>query len=219
MADANAVPMEERLEDRPAHVAVEPAEPLGDGFRPYERYHLVLTHRDGTSDAQERDILRGGEVVGVIAFDPAREALVLLRQFRLPAHLATGKGEMVEIVAGGVEAGESLKAAAARECEEETGLKPRALVQLMRFLPTPGITDEHAALFLGVVDSARLPERAGEASEVEVTHPFAIGLDAALDALADGRFANGYLIIALQWVALNRHRLHALAAEAEAVAG
>ena len=26
--------------------------------------------------------------------------VVLIRQFRLPAHLATGKGDMVEIVAG-----------------------------------------------------------------------------------------------------------------------
>lgn len=205
--------------DQPARVELEPGERLAEGFRPYERFRLRLDHADGTHDHQERDVLRGGEVVGVIAFDPAREKLVLLRQFRLPAHLATGRGEMVEIVAGGVEAGEDLKEAAARECLEETGLVPRALVQLMRFLPTPGLTDEYAALFLGLVDSERLPERAGMADEVEVTHPFAIGLDDALEALAQGRFANGYLIIALQWLALNRHRLHALAAEADAEAG
>lgn len=201
-------------EDRPARVALEGPEVLAKGFKTYERYHVVLDHPDGSREGQERDVLRGGEVVGVIPFDPARNELVLLRQFRLPAHLATGRGEMVEIVAGGVEAGESAQDAAARECVEETGLAPRALQRVMRFLPTPGITDEYTTLFLGLVDTAQLPQQAGSALEAEVTHPFAIGVDAALTALEDGRFANGYLIIALQWVALNRARLSALAAEA-----
>ncbi len=200
-------------EDRPARVALEGPQVLAKGFKTYERYHLVLDHSDGTRERQERDVLRGGEVVGVIPFDPVRNELVLLRQFRLPAHLATGRGEMVEIVAGGVEAGESAEEAAARECVEEIGLAPRALLQVMRFLPTPGITDEYTTLFVGLVDSARLPQQAGAAVEAEVTHPFAIEVEVALTALADGRFANGYLIIALQWVALNRARLSALAAK------
>jgi len=34
----------------------------------------------------------------------------------------------------------------------------------------------------------------------------------ALAALADGRLHNGYLIMALQWLALNRHRIGAFAA-------
>lgn len=204
-------------EDRPARVALEPAQMLAQGYRPYERYELSLDHGDGVPLHQQRDILRGGEVVGVIAFDPARETLVLLRQFRLPAHLATGRGEMVEIVAGGVEAGEDARETASRECVEEIGLAPRALLQVMRFLPTPGLTDEYATLFLGLVDSTRLPEQGGLADEREVTHPFAIGLDEALTALAAGRFANGYLIIALQWLGLNRHRLAELVNEAQAV--
>lgn len=201
-------------EDRPARLDLQPPQLLGDGFRVYERYQLVLHHPDGTSDAQERDILRGGEVVGVIPYDPERDVLVLLHQFRLPAHLAHGRGDLVEIVAGGVEKGEDAEAAARRECAEETGLPPRALIQLMRFLATPGLTDEYATLFLGLVDSTKIPERAGAHEEVEVTHPFAVSVDAALEALAEGRISNGYLIIALQWVALNRARLPALAAEA-----
>jgi hypothetical protein len=34
----------------------------------------------------------------------------------------------------------------------------------------------------------------------------------ALAALADGRLHNGYLIMALQWLALNRQRIGAFAA-------
>lgn len=201
-------------DDRPADVEVSAPSSLADGFRPYERYQVVLRHDDGTSFRQTRDVLRGGPVVGVLAYDPARELVVLIRQFRLPAHLATGRGEMVEIVAGRVEAGEAAEEAARRECVEEIGIAPRVLIPMLSFLPTPGLTDEAAQLFLGLVDSARLPERGGAESEVEVTHPFTLSIDAALAALAGGRCANGYLVIALQWLALNRMRLADLVAAA-----
>ena len=96
------------------------------------------------SPAQRREVLRAGACVGVICVDLAREALVLIRQFRLPAHLATGEGDLAEIVAGRVEPGEALDAAARREVKEETGLDAGAMVELYAFLPTPGIVDEHA---------------------------------------------------------------------------
>lgn len=203
--------------DRPADVDVSAAQALADGFRPYERYGVVLRHGDGSSFRQTRDVLRGGAVVGVLAFDVERDLVVLMHQFRLPAHLATGRGEMVEIVAGRVEDGEAAEDAARRECVEEIGLSPRALLPMLSFLPTPGLTDEAARLFLGLVDSAGLPERGGAESEVEITHPFVLPLDDAIRALSEGCFANGYLIIALQWLALNRARLPALAAAAETV--
>jgi ADP-ribose pyrophosphatase len=77
----------------------------------------------------------------------------------------------------------------------------------MTFLPTPGLTDESITLFLGVVDASRLPETAGSASENEETRPFRATLGAAVNALAEGGLHNGCLIVALQWLALNRHRL------------
>jgi ADP-ribose pyrophosphatase len=132
---------------------------------------------------------------------------VLIRQFRLAAHLADGKGEMVEIVAGRVEAGEELADTARRECREEIGVEPRALIELFSYLPTPGLTDETITVFLGVIDAANVPERAGAAGEHEETRPIRVAIDAAIAALAAGRLRNGNLVIALQWLALNRHRI------------
>lgn len=197
-------------EDGTARVELEAPELLSAGFRPYERHRMVLHHADGTRDHLMRDIIRGGVVVGVMGYDPGREMLVLIRQFRLAAHLATGRGELVEIVAGGVERGEDLHAAARRECVEEIGIAPSRLLPMMRFLPTPGVTDECAHLFLGLVDASRLPERGGTAEEAEVTHPFAVPVEVALAALEQGRFANAFLIISLQWLALNRAQLPTL---------
>jgi ADP-ribose diphosphatase len=60
---------------------------------------------------------------------------------------------------------------------------------------------------LGVVDAARVPARAGAAAEHEDIVPVRASIDAALVALSGGAVRNGPLIVALQWLALNRSRL------------
>ena len=208
--------MSDVMEDRPARVDVEGPELLAKGFRPYERFRLALHHEDGTTDRQVRDIVRGGRVVGVLGYDPARDAVVLIRQFRLSAHLVRDRGLMVEIVAGLVEPGEDPVAAAVRECVEETGVAPRAVLPMLTFTPTPGLTDEFAHIYLGILDASALPERAGAQHEAERTEPFAVPVDEALAAVAAGRCVNGFLILALQWLALNRPNLPQLIAAAQA---
>lgn len=193
------------IEDRVAAVEIGPPRPLAEGFRPYERFEVREDGRHFT-----RDILRVGEVVAVLPFDPERQCFVLIRQFRLAAHLATGKGDIVELVAGRVDAGESAEAAARRECQEEIGVAPRALKKLFSFLPTPGVTDEHATLFVAAIDSTRVPARAGLADEAEATHPFIIGATEAMAALEAGAAGNLFLIAALQWYGLNKERIAAL---------
>jgi len=197
--------------DRSLAVTVSPPHSLcGDGFRPYERYTLQLPLSDGATLTQRRDILRGGRVAGVLPVDLARDRIVLLRQFRLTAHLATGNGDMIEIVAGRVDAGESEADAARRECIEEIGVAPEALVRLYSVLPTPGLTDELVTSFVGFVDSSRIAARGGLASETEYIETLAVPIDDALAALRGGRILNALTVSALQWLALNRERLRAL---------
>ena len=143
----------------------------------------------------------------MIPIDIARDEIVLIRQFRLPAHLATGRGDMVEIVAGRVDGDESAAQAASRECFEEIGVIPRRLVELYSVLPTPGFTDEFVTFFLGFVDASKVPARGGLVSETEDTRPFVVSIDAAIAALGEGAVFNGLMISALQWLALHRKRL------------
>lgn len=201
-----------QVEDRPADVSLSAPLSLADGFRPYERYDVTLRHAHGGVECHPRDILRGGRVVGVIPVDLQRDEIVLIRQFRLPAHLATGKGEMVEIVAGRVEGDESLEVAARRECLEEIGVAAGRIVPVLNFMPTPGLTDEYATLFVAEVNSRALPERAGVEGEAETTLPFALPISTVLAALEAGGMTNGYALMALQWLALHRARLPALLA-------
>ena len=63
-----------------------------------------------------RDVVRVGRVVVIVPVDLERDEVVLIRQFRLGAHLAIGQGDLVELPAGRVEHGEELVDAARREC-------------------------------------------------------------------------------------------------------
>ena len=189
------------LADRTAEVALSPPEQIAAGFFGYQRYRLTLA-----GAAQTREVVRAGKVAAVLPIDIERGEIVLIRQFRLPAHLANGRGELVEIVAGRAEPGERLSDTARRECREEIGVAPLALVELFSYLTTPGLTDEEVTLFLAAVDAARVPERT-QATEGERIAVMRVTVDAALEALPLGAMRNGPLVIALQWLALNRARL------------
>jgi ADP-ribose pyrophosphatase len=192
------------IADDRADVVIAGCEALGEGFRRYERLRV---RRSGENVPRPLDVLRSGPAAAVLPIDPGRDEVVLLRQFRLAAHLANGRGNLVEIVAGHVEADEQPAEAARRECVEEIGVAPGLLVELFTYLTSPGMSDEEITLFLGIVDASGVPERAGAAAEHEETVPMRVPIDAALAALAAGTVRNGPLIIALQWLALNRGRL------------
>jgi ADP-ribose pyrophosphatase len=197
----------EALVDQPADAEVSPPTPLAKGHHDLDRFAVTLRTPEGEDIASVRDILRVGKVAAVLPIDLKRGELVLIRQFRVAAHLATGAGELVEIVAGHVEAGETPAEAAARECIEEIGMRPEALYELLDFIPVPGSSDEHGFLFLGLVDASGVPDRAGADDENEATRPMRVAIDVALAALERRTMRNGFLIVALQWLALHRDRL------------
>ena len=193
-SDTNAIA------DAAADVLIEAREVLAGGFRPYERVRV----RRADEDVETRDLLRAGPAVAVLPIDLAREEVVLIRQFRVAAQLANGKGDLVEIVAGHVEENEAPPATARRECIEEIGVAPELLIELFTYLTSPGISDEEVTLFLGIVDASRaaLAPDAREASAL-----LRVSIDAALSALSAGAVRNGPLVTTLQWLALNRARL------------
>jgi ADP-ribose pyrophosphatase len=199
---------EEELSDRAIAAQVEGPELLARGYRPYERFRVTLPNSD--AGVHERDIVRVGEVVAIVAVDLARDEIVLVREFRIGAHLATGKGDLVQVPAGRVEKDEPLLEAARRECLEEAGVEPAKLVELFGVMPSPAMSDEHHTYFLAAVDASKVPERAGLAAEREETRPIRVKIDDALAAMASGSMQYGAARIGLQWLEINRGRLKEL---------
>ena len=85
------------------------------------------------------------------------------------------------------------------------------MIELFSYLTSPGLSDEEMTVFLGIVDASRVPPRAGLAAEHEDIVVVRLPIDDALAALAGGTVHDGPLIVALQWLALNRSRLGEIA--------
>lgn len=106
---------------------------------------------------------RGGRAALVVPVTPSGE-IVLLRQYRYPL-----RATLTEIVAGGVELGETPRQAAARELREEVGGAALEWLALPTFCPQPSFTGQvfHPFVALGVTLGEASPE-AGELIEVQV---------------------------------------------------
>lgn len=190
------------LVDAAADAVLTEPEHIAGGFFGFDRFTVKL---HGASF--RRELLRVGRVVVMLPVDMARDEVVLIRQFRLGGHLVLGRGDMIEVPAGRVERGEAVLHAAHRECHEEIGVEPQALVPMFELMPSPGATDEHMFFFLALVDASKVPERAGLDDEHENIRPLRVPIDRALDALKAGAIHYGAAVFALQWLALNRPRL------------
>ena len=195
------------LSDSAVEVALDGPENRGGGNYRYERYRVRL---DGAT--VERDVVRVGRVVVILPVDLDRDEIVLIRQFRLGAHLAHRHGRAGR---GAGRAGRARRRpsidAARRECLEEIGVAPQRAGAAVRPDAVARLSDEHMIFFLGVVDAAKVPERAGAAHEQEDTRPIRVPIDRALEALAAGELHYGAAVLGLQWLALNRARLAEIA--------
>lgn len=151
------------------------------------------------------DVLRRGSAVAIVLYDPDRDNVVLVEQFRLPALLSGSSPWQIEAAAGLIDTDETPEAVAVRETREETGLALIGkLIPIQHYLSSSGNSDEHVFLFCGRVDSAGAEGVHGLAEEHEdirvVVKPWA-EVEALLDA---GAIESAHTLIGLYW--LSRHR-------------
>jgi ADP-ribose pyrophosphatase len=174
------------------------------GFFAIDR--IVLKHRlyqGGWSQPFTRELFRRNRAAGVLLYDPIREQLVMVEQFRVgvldtPQH----NPWVLELVAGIVDSDESTAAMAVREVQEETGLKVDNLQFICEYFNSPGGSTECISLFYGTVDASLASGIHGLAEENEDIRVVVVPLTDAWQLLAEGRINNAMAIIALQWLRL-----------------
>lgn len=176
------------------------------GFFALAIYRLSHQRHDGGwTREMEREVFLREPVVAVLPYDPQQDSVLLLEQFRLPAHLCGLDPWQQEIVAGIVEKDESLERVAIRECQEEAGFLPLALEKIMNYMPSQGACTETTTIFLARMDDEGLGGLHGLEDEVEDIRTRVLPFEEAWALLEEGKIQNSPAIIALQWLKLNRH--------------
>ena len=159
------------------------------------------------SGLRSYDVLRRGAAAAIVLYDPDRETVVLVEQFRLPALLAGSSPWQIEVAAGLIDGDEAAEAVAIREMREETGLSLLGEpIPIQRHLPSPGDSDESVFLFCGRVDSTAAAGVHGLAEELEDIRVVVKTLAEIETLLDQGAIESGHTLICLYW--LLRHRDH-----------
>lgn len=129
------------------------AEPFSGYFAVQVSHLRHRTHAGAMSPVLRRETLISGDAVVVLPWDPHRDRVLLVEQFRMAPFL---RGDpqpwLLETVAGRVDAGETVEDAARREAQEEAGLTLTRLVPAINGYPSPGALGEYLYLFVGIAD-------------------------------------------------------------------
>lgn len=132
------------MTDQPEHpgIVVRSREQILAGHS-YDFEMLHLGYPDGVVRTKPMVRHRGAACVIPILDTDSGPVVVMVRNERV-----TIESSLLEIPAGGIDAGEAPIAAAARELEEESGYRAATLEPLCRFYTTPGMTDELMHVFV-----------------------------------------------------------------------
>ncbi|MDP5292105.1 ADP-ribose diphosphatase [Oceanimonas sp. CHS3-5] len=177
------------------------------GYKGFFRLLKVrLRHRlfaGGWGPELTRELFDRGHAAAVLPYDPVRDEVVLVEQFRVGAIHHHASPWLLEIVAGIVEPGETEEAVVRREAEEEAGLTLGRLTRALGYFSSPGGCSERITVFVGEVDASQAATHAGLTDEGEDIRVHRLPRKQAMQWLADGKIDNAASVIALQWLALN----------------
>ncbi|MGH8548402.1 MAG: NUDIX domain-containing protein [Methylococcales bacterium] len=179
-----------------------------DGFFRLKRLSLKHTlYEGGWSPELDRELFQRGNCAALLPYDPIRDQVVLVEQFRVGALFDKPVPWLMEIVAGAIEPGERPADVAYREAREEAGCEVRDLILMSEFYTSPGASSEKLTLYCGRVDARSLGGIHGLQSEHEDIFVKVVDFDEAMEKVKNGEIDSAIPIIALQWLGLNRDRV------------
>lgn len=168
-------------------------------------------HDGGQTPRVTREVFVTGDAVIVLPWDPVRDRVMVVDQFRIgPAARGEAQAWVPEPIAGRIDPGETPEATAIREAMEEAGLAldPARLHPGPHHYPSPGAVSEYLYAYVAEAD---LPDGCagigGLASEVEDIRAHLLPR-AELAAMARaGRLASGPLTLLALWLDAEAPRL------------
>jgi len=178
-------------------------------------YHLRNVTFDYTGSSGEtvrlkREVYDRGNGATILLFDPKRQTLVLVRQFRVPVHAHTESVGMVAAPAGMLD-GDLPTEASRREVMEESGYVVHDVRPIFRSFMSPGAVTEIIHFFVALIDAGeRQTDGGGLDSEHEDIEVLEIGLGQASAMIDSGEICDAKTIMLIQWALIHQAELTAV---------
>jgi len=186
-------------------VIVDRRERVWDGFLKVDRVSVRHSTFDGSlSPPLDREVVERGDSVSVLLHDPARDVVVLVEQFRMPAH-ERGSGWLLEAQAGVHKDGEDPELTVRRETREETGLIATHIEHVCTMFPSPGGLTERMSCYYATVDASTIEDGkiAGEPSENEDIRVRVLPRSLFLQRVKSGAVLDGKTLLLGYWMLAN----------------
>jgi nudix-type nucleoside diphosphatase (YffH/AdpP family) len=209
---SQAAPTGVRHRAAPGDVDVERRRQTYAHYFAVEEYDLSFRRFDGSrSEVVNRAVFVSGDAVTVLPYDPVRDRVLLIEQFRAgPFARGDGQPWQLEAIAGRIDPGEDPETCARREAVEEAGLTLGAMELVAAYYPSPGAKSEFLYSYVALCD---LPDGVagthGMAEEAEDIRGHLMPFDRLMDLVASGAAGNAPLILTAFWLARERDRLRA----------
>ncbi|MEH0887927.1 ADP-ribose diphosphatase [Enterobacter sp. UNJFSC 003] len=183
-------------------------ETLYSGFFSMDLYRFRHRLFNGEMSGEiRREIFERGHAAVLLPFDPVRDEVVLVEQIRIAAYDVSESPWLLEMVAGMIEAGESVEDVARREALEEAGLVVGRTKPVLSYLASPGGTSERLSIMVGEVDATTAEGIHGLADENEDIRVHVVSREQAYQWVEEGKIDNAASVIALQWLQLHYQTL------------
>lgn len=180
------------------HIDIRKEEVIFDEFFAVKRAYLRHEKFDGgMTEEIRRYSFEKNDAVAALVYHADQDAVLLVRQYRYPP-MKHGLAWIDEVVAGGIDEGESPEEAVLREIEEETGYRPQHCRQIHDMYVSPGVFSERIKLFIAeVTENDRIHQGGGVDHEHEDIETVWIPVHEVEGRLLNGEFIDAKTIVAL----------------------
>ena len=178
------------------------------GFLRLNRIFIEKGRHEGGKENITWTVMERGHAVGVLAYDPKRDEVVLVNEMR-PGILCAGDYPYTDnLIAGGIGKNETAIEAGVRETMEEAGLelKDPVLVHPGAYVSSGG-TSEKIAIVAGIVDTSKAGGIHGNADERENIKSTVLSADEFFRQVRSGEMNDLKTLVAGYWLMENRPAL------------
>lgn len=178
------------------------------GFFRLDEFSVKHKRFDGSWSGEiTREIFIRGNATAVLPYDPVKDKVVLVEQFRFGALLEDSSPWLLELIAGMNEEGEEPAEVARREALEEANISLGEIEKICEYLVSPGGTTEKVYLYCSKINCESVGGVFGLPEEDEDIKVHVLDLDDCMQLIEKGVINNASTIMGIQWLVINKSRL------------